>query len=411
MSKNTMIIPNGEYDPKVGSPGGPGGPGWAMQMQEMRGKISSMGLNNEKPKMAKPALLGPNGERRRPVAQAYDRILGGGADFNDFLFLQRRCDFGGEDWVKVCEERGDRDFTYAMEQLELGREKTACYYFLAAECMYRIGQYALNDITEEKTRLYEKLTTSTEYVARLDEPAWEKVEVPYKNYMMDGWLMTPENMPEHSPIVIYIPGATGFKEEYVMLAKNYVERGLPVLLIDGPGQGTTLYNNGGTLEIEVEKAHGAIIDWVLADGRFSDQIGLAAGSTGSYFIARTAACDRRIKACALNGGSYAPEEITEFQPAYRHKYALLYGVEDAQMDEIFLKMTLEGLAEKIECPLLICHGDKDPLFSWKGVQRIYDEACSEDKTIRIYPDGEHCCQGYGRESGIYMADWMREHLK
>ena len=70
-----------------------------------------------------------------------------------------------------------------------------------------------------------------------------------------------------------------------------------------------------------------------------------------------------------------------------------------------------GLAEKIECPLLILHGEADPIFSAAGVQRIYDEAKSKDKTILLYPNAWHCSLGYDNEAARLMADWMAERLK
>lgn len=347
--------------------------------------------------------------RKRPAAQVYERILCGGVDFNDFFKLIKRTDEEGEDWVLVCEEMGDRNFNYAKEQLAANHKETARYFFLSAAGLYRIGQYGLNEVTEEKLRLYHKIVDSTRHVAKLSSPEWEEIQIPYKDYMMDGWLLKPKNMKPKNPIVIAISGATGFKEEGLYQISNFVERGLAVLLIDGPGQGTTLYFNKGYLELEVEKAYSKMVDWVEKDGRFG-KIGISGGSTGGYYVLRVAATDKRIDACVINGGSYHPEEILNFAPVYKHKFANLFGVEDEEMDELFPLMTLKGLADKIECPLLIMHGESDPIFSVKSVQRIYDEAKSNDKTIRIYPKAWHCCAGFDNEAWKFIADWFVERL-
>jgi len=348
--------------------------------------------------------------RKRPPAQIKERIFAGGVDFIDYFRLIKRTEENGEDWVNVCEEIGDYDFSYAKEQLALNHTITARYFFLAGAAMFRIGQYGLNELNDEKLRLNHKIVDCVAQAGKLFDPAWEQVEIPYKNYKMDGWLMRPKNMKASNPIVIVLPGATGFKEEFITQAQNMVDRGLAVLLIDGPGQGTTLHFNKGYLEIEIEKAYSTMVDWIKADGRFG-KIGITGGSTGGYYVPRVAATDKRIDACAINGGTYYPKEILDFAPIYRHKFAILFGVSDEEMDGIFPKMTLEGLAEKIECPLLVINGDKDPIFKPASSQRIYDEAKSKDKTIKLYPGSWHCSIGHDNECYRFMADWMAERLK
>src|SRR5438046_1523398 len=94
--------------------------------------------------------------RPKPPAQFDSRILAGGVDFLDFLALQERCVKGGEDWPSVCEEIGDRHAAYAREEREKGHTETARYFFLAAEAVYRIGQYGILELIDERLRLYHK---------------------------------------------------------------------------------------------------------------------------------------------------------------------------------------------------------------------------------------------------------------
>lgn len=246
--------------------------------------------------------------------------------------------------------------------------------------------------------------------ASLCDPPMEQVTIPYKDYEMDGWFILPKNVTYPCPVVLMIPGATGFKEEFILQAQNMVDRGMAVLLMDGPGQGTTLYFNKGYLEVNIENAYMKMVDLLEKDERFST-IGVIGGSTGGYYVPRLAAVDRRVEACVLNSGSYYPEEICDFAPIYHHKFAVLCGVSDEEMKELWPKMTLEGLAENIECPLLVVHSDTDPIFSLKGVQRLYDEARSKDKEIKVYPGMWHCSAGIESEAFRYMSDWIIDRLK
>lgn len=354
--------------------------------------------------------MGNNDQRRvKPPAQLDSRMLAGGVDFLDYLRLQKRCGEDGEDWVHVCEELGDYNYNYAKKELEEGHSITAKYFFMAAQAVYRVGQYGLMELNEEKLRIYHKIEDSFSSYAMLYDPPMEKVKIPYKDYNMDGWLILPKSVNYPCPVVLMIPGATGFKEEFINQAQNMVDRGLAVLLMDGPGQGTTLYFNKGYLEVNVENAYIKMIDFLENDKRLSN-IGVIGGSTGGYYVPRVAAVDKRVKACVLNSGSYYPQEICDFAPIYHHKFALLSGVSNEEMNEMWPKMTLEGLAEKIECPLLVVHSDTDPIFSLKGVQRIYDEAKSKDKQIKIYPGTWHCAGGMESEAFRFMADWLADHL-
>ena len=348
--------------------------------------------------------------RPRPKAQVAERLLSGGINFNDYFKLVKRTDENGEDWPATCEAMGDADFAYAEEQEKLGRTDTARFFFNAAQTLYRAGQYDLSELTDEKLRIYHKLDESTRRAAKLYNPPWEEIRIPYKGYEMEGWLMLPQNMKPNNPILLMIPGATGFKEEYITQCAPHVERGTAVLLMDGPGQGTTLYFNKGYLEVEVEKAYSVMIDWIKADGRFG-KIGIQGGSSGGYYVPRAAATDKRIEACAINGGTYYQEGILDFNYVYRHKFATLFGVEDDEMDKIFPQMNLEGLCDKITCPILIVNGDKDPIANPKWSVKIYEEVSSADKTIKLYPGGWHCSVGYDNEAFRYMADWMAEHLR
>jgi dienelactone hydrolase len=347
--------------------------------------------------------------RTRPVAQVPSRLLSGGVDFCDYLRLQERTESNGEDWVAVCEDLGDRATDDARREREAGHRITARRFFRNAEALYRVGQYGLTELTDEKLRLYRKLSDSFAAAARLEAPPFEEVIIPYRDFAMHGWLQLPAQVRPNQPIVIVIPGATGFKEETAAEAQYMVDRGLAVLNIDGPGQGVTCYFNHGYLEIEIERAYRVMVDHLRADGRFGE-IAISGRSTGGYYVARAAATDDRISACVINGGSYHPAEILNVRPWYVRKFAILFGVADEAMKDLFPLMTLDGLAERIACPLLIVHGEADPIFTVAGVQRIHDEARSTDKEIRIYPGAGHCANGSETEAYSGMADWLADRL-
>jgi dienelactone hydrolase len=320
-----------------------------------------------------------------------------------------RTEGGGEDWVAVCEQLGDAAWQHAAAALGDGHTLTAWRFYRNAEAVYRVGQYGITELTEEKLRLYRKLVDAFGRAAALADPPLEEVNIPYRGFNMHGWIQLPKQLRPNNPVVIVIPGATGFKEETAAEAQLMVDRGLAVLNIDGPGQGVTCYFNHGYLEVEIERAYSVMADWLEADPRFG-KIAISGRSTGGYYVPRAAATDPRIAACVVNGGSYYPEEILKVRPWYLRKFAILFGTDDETMRATFPRMTLEGLAERIECPLLIVHGEQDPIFTVAGVQRLHDEARSTDKVIRIYPGAGHCANGSETEAYNGMADWLADRL-
>ena len=348
--------------------------------------------------------------RKMPMGQTFGRILGHGVDHIDYQQLLARLD-QGEDYVYACDELGDKDYEYAEAELEKGHVLTARQFFLNATALYRVGQYAIVPDNDEKKKLYRKLIDSYSRAATLFDPPIEKVEVPYNDYKMAGWLWLPDNDRNDYPVVIIIGGADGWREEFHNKAARLIERGIGALLIDGPGQGETRIFNHGYLELEVEKPLDAIVEYLYNDPRVGDQIGVWGNSFGGYLVSRLASYSEHLSACAFQGGSYYPKEILNLLPPFIHVFVALYGKDEAYIEnEILDKMTLEGLAEKITCPLLIVHGIADPVFSYKGVQRIYDEAASKDKTIKLYEDGDHCVDNHSTEAMLLIADWFADRF-
>ncbi|WP_410513152.1 hypothetical protein PaeBR_01360 [Paenibacillus sp. BR2-3] len=53
----------------------------------------------------------------------------------------------------------------------------------------------------------------------------------------------------------------------------------------------------------------------------------------------------------------------------------------------------------------------DPLFAVSGVQRIFDEASSVNKTIKLWEDGNHCVTNHATEVITTIADWFADTLR
>jgi fermentation-respiration switch protein FrsA (DUF1100 family) len=79
------------------------------------------------------------------------------------------------------------------------------------------------------------------------------------------------------------------------------------------------------------------------------------------------------------------------------------------------QLTLEGVADKITCPLLIVHGENDrqvPL--WRAEKTIEAAVNSPDRKLKVFTlaegGAEHCQADNYSMAVDYLADWVAETL-
>ena len=74
------------------------------------------------------------------------------------------------------------------------------------------------------------------------------------------------------------------------------------------------------------------------------------------------------------------------------------------------KFSLEGIAQKIECPVLILHGENDRVVPLAEAKTLYEKVGAKNKTLKIFTaeeGGTEHCQVDNRQLGIdYVGDWL-----
>ncbi len=357
------------------------------------------------------------GPRESPEAiEAYkrampmQRLLGSGMDYANVVELYRRIDTG-ESWAHVGEQLGDRNIERAVSAAARSHLATARDWYLAAAACYRVAQNPLPDGDSRKTALYHQLIDAFAAAGALTDPPTEHVEIPWKTGRLMGWLLRPAST-TRPPTVIVMGGFDGWREEYHTGATYLIERGLAVLLVDGPGQGETRLFEGLTLGADFPDAYSAMVSWIHADQRLADHLGIWGNSLGGYLAAAAALHDDRIGACCVNGGSATP---VEFPRRYRQaveRVQLLLGIDDAEAAVTSLAQL--SLSDKqltrLRCPLLVLHGTPDPVFDVSNARALFDGAAATDKTWSEWPDGDHCIYNHSLEKHTLVADWFADRL-
>lgn len=372
--------------------------------------------------------------RPRPGAQNPGRMIAGGMDVEDFLELSKRtecdCTCVGksfeltpedqrEDFVAVAEEIGDRRYAYAQELEAQGNLLSASSFYGRANALYRVADYGIHDaITDEKLRIYGKIPTSFQKQWQLSGEPFEVLEIPFEDTTMQAYLCIPDECPKDTPVLVLIPGATGFKEENFSVAYYFYKRGVPFIIFDGPGQGVGLYFRETWLTTtNYVDAVAAVINYVKSDERVGNKIALYGMSYGG-FLATQAACELNDDICGLivRGGTDKTDDLTKHPwmgvpNFYLGGFQLKFNEPDLDVcARMSTEMDVTDKLANITVPTLIIHTASDPILGVEGPKRIFNMISSADKYYAEYPGSAHCVNDQMDSAGCFGADWMVERL-
>jgi dipeptidyl aminopeptidase/acylaminoacyl peptidase len=228
------------------------------------------------------------------------------------------------------------------------------------------------------------------------------------------------------PTVVFFDGLDVTKEiQYFRGVPDLAKRGLACLIIDAPGNGEAIRFRGMPARHDSEVAGGAALNYLekrpdVNKGR----IGVMGVSLGGYFAPRAAAFEKRFKACVAWGAQYDYHAVwkNRIDAAFKTSISVpgehitwFMGVDT--LDQALKRLepfTLEGVAQKIECPFLLTHGEADAQISTEIARQEFAAVGSKDKTFKIFTreeGGSEHTQGDNVTLGIsYIADWFNEKL-
>ena len=337
------------------------------------------------------------------------RMIIQGIDYNDFVNTSSRI----QAWDEWCREWCATAATHE----EQGRQaeakgnimSAAEAYFLAAIAYHFACNNFVHDYDQYIPAHEKKVSCYAKTAAYLAPPA-ERHEVPFGNVRMPGYLRLPPGR-ERAPVVVIISGVDSTKEEHRTMEDGLLKRGLATFSFDGPGQGETWSQTG--MIVDYERATSAVIDYLeKVPSVDAGRLGIFGPSMGGYLAPRSAAQDDRIKACSASGGSFnrrhhrASADRDGFQ-LVRLKH--LWKTDDVErLSDLMQQATLEGIAHKIRCPLLIIHGTKD-FVPVEQAQQLY-AAASGPRELVILEGGNHVCNNMPYRYRPLVGDFLARHL-
>ncbi|MER6957951.1 MULTISPECIES: serine aminopeptidase domain-containing protein [unclassified Streptomyces] len=309
----------------------------------------------------------------------------------------------GLSWQDAAQILADTQLERARLAESSGHAVTArqARRFAAAALMF--AQMAYQTDTPEKRELHARHIAETAALA----PEVERVEIPYRDGVLAGWLCLPAGPPRAT--VIVWGGLSGWGAAYLPVADAYTARGLACLLAEGPGQGESRLRHGLYVDERVTDGFARFVDLVEADARLGGAIGVQGVSFGGLFAAHLAAADARVGAVVVNGAPAVPT-VPAFRTA-REQMAAVVGTDDlGRVAEVMDALRFDPDRHRIRCPLLLLHGGRDPLARYEDQEPFLQAADLDTSRLRIWPDGEHTLYNHAAERDALTGDWFTDQL-
>ncbi|MFJ3699626.1 alpha/beta hydrolase family protein [Streptomyces sp. NPDC090052] len=360
----------------------------------------------------------------------------GGAELGEVLVTCRQVPEGDEEaWSDQWAATAARVERIGRDALAAGHRVSAREALLRASNYYRTADFyrradPANDIESARLAKASQLTFA-DAAALLDIPA-RAVRIPYEGTTLPGYLFLADESGGRRPTVLYHGGYDSTLEEgYLALAAGALRRGYHVLVFDGPGQGSTVREQGLHFRPDWEAVVTPAVEFALTLQEVDpDRIALIGTSLGGYLAARAVAFERRIAACVLHDGVYdvhatfeavarAAAEVpggldTVMAQSVSARWLVrngLWTLGVSDMDELveaFRAYTLEGVAERIACPMLILEAENDQFFAGQP-QRVLDALTCPKELISFREEeggGEHCHEGAVALWHQRTFDWL-----
>lgn len=300
-----------------------------------------------------------------------------------------------EEYAQPWIDAGRRWEAKADSAADGGHVVTARLQYRQAFYFYRQADYAMwsSRSTAGGTEAYDAAMRAFGKWADVATVPPEKVTVSFDGVDAPGYFLAPEGA-ENNPVpgVVCYYGADGLKEDhYWATLMPLVERGIAVLVADGPGQGELLRYKDVPSRPDVE-AYASRAAEVLAARPEVDanNIAIYGSSFGGYTGLRSFAMEPRFRACLLNTVIWDVKEgLWDYYPPVREQLMVnLTEHDEERAAAAHREFTMEGLESHLDRPLFAFHGEKDVMVPASQAELLADKA-PDQVDLHIWPDGVH----------------------
>lgn len=314
-----------------------------------------------------------------------------------------------DDWCAAWVARGDVHRALGDTALAEGHGRSAGEHLTTAAVCYHFGKFLfVHDVVQMRAAHDKAIAARQHALPHLDPPG-ERVEIPWNGSRLAGILRRPRGV-TRPPVVIMAMGLDSAKEEMHSNEEVFLRRGMATLAFDGPGQGEAEYDHPILPEYEGPVA--AVLDFLET----RDDVDVARAaiwgvSLGGYYAPRAAAFEPRLKACVSLTGPYDfAEAFDRAPPLTRAAFtARCHVADDSAARAVAARMTLDGIAERIRCPLYVVGGALDRVLPPDHAKRLAG-AAGGPVVLNMIPDGTHVANNRPYKYRPQVGDWLADTL-
>jgi hypothetical protein len=344
-------------------------------------------------------------------------------------------------WTAVAadlEARGD-------EAMAAGHLRTARWAHLAASEYYTKALVFIDAMADQSVLLstFKKGRAAWEKVIDASEGAFVRVDVPYEDSALPGYLLRPDSSGTARPTLVMTNGSDGTLPGLLGYGGNEaLARGWNVFVYDGPGQQSMLFERGVPFRYDWEAVLTPVIDVVATRPDVDATALLGYGiSQGGYWIPRALAFEHRLVAAIADPGAVdvsvtwtsklSPHQLRLLDTGQKDAFDAItpgpnpeskrtlafrgkpYGVSDPF--DLFIelrKYQVRDVADKITTPLLVLNPDDEQFFPGQP-EELYGLLPGE-KAIIGFSQAQGAnfhCEPTGRQlTHTQMLDWLADRL-
>lgn len=346
------------------------------------------------------------------VATWYPRFLANGIDFFDLSRTLDEID-GWDDWADAWTATADRYDARGREALAEGHLVTAAEHLRRAALTLQFAQFVLTDDPPRRAVLQARMSALYAEAAPLLDPPAVRVALPYASGEVLGYLRRPVGV-ERPGLAVLMPGLESTKEQFSTYEPFFLRRGVATLSVEGPGQGEGSLSSPfrsdryAAAMAAVGTAIGGVGGGVHSVA--ASRVVVVGTSFGGHLALAHAGAFPGLRGVVDIAGPYDLRAFDELPPVTRESFREFVGAADeAEAADLLAEVTLDGVLDRLEAPVLVVHGERDTIIRVEHAHRII-AALGDRATVRLEPEGNHSCNNLATLVRPLVADWVTDRL-
>lgn len=328
-----------------------------------------------------------------------------------------------DDLTPVASGHAVRHENLARRHEDRGHPRTAGVHWFAAAQLWLLAAYPIWETTPELVDLHARCTAAYLRWAKVADHRVEAVDIPFGDHALPAFLHLPPGHTAESPgpVVVASDGMDGGRESLVnRVGDEYLNNGMAVLAVDGPGQSEAAVRGIHTSPENWAETGAAILRWIDTRPELDgDRAVLTGVSFGSYFMSLVAATTPRFRGCAVALQCFEPGAHTIFEraaPSYKARHMWMAGLErdEAAFDRMVTGYDLRGPIREMRSPWKVLGGEEDDLCPASWVYRM-TELCGAPASSMLYEGATHALDestapALGPFFRTEIADWLADRV-